>query len=125
MLSTILELLKRYPAMVAGAAMIIALLGGSMVVEFPIDRKVAKLETQIAQTWQQRQSWEQQQVQYHKQKEVEAIEWRMRWIDNEISRISMIPKYLDRPATDQEIWQLEQLRKEWSILQERLHQLKQ
>ena len=111
--------------MAIGALTVIAMLGGSMVIEFPADKKIKQIEIQIAQTWQQRQSWEQQQQIYHRQKEIEAIEWRMRWIDNEINRIQMIPKYLDRGATPEELWQIEQFRQEWSILQDRLYQLKQ
>ena len=125
MLNALITMLKRYPAMAIGALTVIAMLGGSMVIEFPADKKIKQIEIQIAQTWQQRQSWEQQQQIYHRQKEIEAIEWRMRWIDNEINRIQMIPKYLDRGATPEELWQIEQFRQEWSILQDRLYQLKQ
>ena len=123
--------------MIYGAAIAaIGLLGGSFNITLPADEKVAELEMQstaqfeemeksISQNWQQREVWQQQQQQYHRQKEIEAIQWRLRWITNEINRINQIPQYLNRPINPQEQWQVEQLQQEWAILQDRLHQLTQ
>lgn len=98
--------------MVAAAILVVGLLGGSMVIELPADKKIASLETRVAQSWQQQQ-------QYHENREREEIEWRMRYLTDQINRLMQIPEYLGRPLTPEEQWQLEQLRKEWMILKER------
>jgi len=103
--------------------MVITLLGGSMTVTLPADKKVAALETKVAQTWQEREQWQQQQQEYHTDRMVDDIDWRMRYISNEINRINMIPQYLNRALTQEEDWQLEQLKIEWQLLQEKRQQL--
>lgn len=115
--------LEQYKLVYTVAAAALALVGGTIAVELPADRKVAQLEAEFAQNWQQRQTWEQQQQQYHNRREIDDIQWRMRWISNEINRINQIPQYLGRPLTPQEQWQIDQLRQEWELLQERLFQL--
>lgn len=94
------------------AAAVVAMLGGSITLSLPVDEKVKTLETQLAQNWQQQQ-------QYHHDRELEQVEWQMRYISNEINRISQIPNYLKRPLTQEEQWSLEQLKREWGLLQER------
>jgi len=107
-----------------GTAIALAtLLGGSFVIEMPADRKVRELRSEIAQNWQQRQIWEQQQQLYHRNKELEQIRWRMDYITKEINRINAIPAYLNRPLTPQEAWQIEQLKQEWNLLRQREQQL--
>lgn len=111
--------------MIGTAAAIVALLGGTAVVELPADRKVKALEVQVAQTWQQREAWQQQQQVYHNQRELDEIDWRLRYISNEINRINQIPGYLERSLTPEEQWQIEQLKQEWQLLQERRQRLSQ
>lgn len=108
---------------IAATVAVIGLLGGSMVVELPADKKVKAMEIQFAQTWQQREAWQQQQQVYHKQREVEEIQFRLRYISNEINRINQIPQYLNRSPTPEEEWQIQQYKKEWQLLTERLHNL--
>ena len=56
---------------------------------------------------------------YHKQKELENIDWRLRSISAEINRINQIPKYLNRNLSAEEHWQIEQLKIQWNLLQQR------
>ena len=105
------------------AGMVITLLGGSMTVTLPADRKIAALETAVAQTWQEREAWQQTQQEYHTDRRIEDIDFRMRYISNEINRLNMIPQYLDRALTAEESWQIEQLKNEWGLLQNRRQQL--
>ena len=109
--------------MIAAAVAVVTVLGGSMVVELPADKKVKALEVQLAQTWQQREQWQEQQQRYHSNREVEELQFRLRYISNEINRINQIPQYLNRPVTEEEAWQIEQLKQEWALLQERLQEL--
>jgi len=115
----ILDVIKERPGIVIGAAAVIAILGGTAVVELPADRKVAQLEQQVAQTWQQREAWQQQQQIYHKQKEIDEIDWRLRFISDQINRINQIPDYFNRDLTPQEQWQIKQLKDEWALLKEK------
>lgn len=115
-LSKVVDHVKGYPVVYGTVAAVVAVLGGTMSITLPADVKVAQLEQRFAQTWQQQQ-------QYHEEREVEAIDWRMRWVSQEINRINMIPQYLDRALTPEESWQIEQLKNEWALLQERRHQL--
>ena len=117
--------LKEYPVLYAAGAMALTLVGGSVVVELPADKKVAELEVQFAQTWQQQQTWQQAQQQYHRQREVEDIQFRMRYLANEINRLNQLPSYLNRPLSPQESWQIEQYKTEFSLLQQRIEQINQ
>lgn len=105
------------------ALSVVALLGGTVAIKLPADEAVEALEVQFAQTWQQRQMWEQQQHIYHKQQEVEDLQFRMRYLSNEINRINSIPQYLSRGVTPEEEWQVQQYKEEWSILQKRLQRM--
>ena len=119
----LLEIAKARPGTVITAASIVAILGGTAVIELPADRKVKALEVQVAQTWQQREAWQQQQQIYHRDREIEEIDWRLRYISAEINRISQIPRYLNRNLSPEEGWQIEQLKQEYSLLQERRERL--
>ena len=105
--------------MTATVTALLAILGGTVAVELPADRKIAEIESQIAQTWQQREMWQQQQQAYHKAQEIERIDWRLKYLSSEINRINQIPSYLNRDLTPEEKWQIEQLREEWRLLKER------
>lgn len=109
--------------MITTALAVVGLLGGSMVIELPADKKIKAMEIQLAQTWQQRELWQQQQQVYHKQREIEEIQFRLRYISNEINRINQIPQYLGRAPTSEEQWQVEQYKEEWQLLTERLHSI--
>ena len=118
-----LEKIRENPAMTATVVAVVAVLGGTFAVELPADRKVAELESQIAQTWQQREAWQQGQQQYHKRRELDDVDWRLRYLSNEINRIQKIPDYLGRSLTPEESWQIQQLREEWRLLKERRQRL--
>ena len=111
-----IDLLKRYPAMVATLGAGLVLLGGSFAIELPADRKVAALEIQVAQRWEA-------QKRYDRGQELQAIRWRMQYIANEINRIMAIPQYLNRPISPEEQWQVEQLKQEWEYLRQREQEL--
>ena len=98
---------------------VVAVLGGTASIELPADKKVAELEIQVAQTFQQQQQWQTQQQQYHVGRELDDIRWRMRSITQEINRLNMLPEYLGRPLNEQELWQLETLKDDWSMLRDR------
>ena len=108
----IIDLIKRYPAVVVTAALMITALGGTAIVELPADRKVEALEDQVAANWQE-------QTQYHEEQELEAVRWRMRYVSEQINRLNALPQYTDRALTEQELWQLKQLQQEWELLKER------
>ena len=118
-------LIKENPIVIVSALTVVTLLGGSMAIELPADKKVKALEVKIAQTWQQREKWQEQQQRYHTNREVEELQFRLRYISNEINRINQIPQYLNRPMTQEESWTVEQLKEEWVLLQERLQQVSQ
>ena len=103
--------------MYAAGALALTLLGGSVIIELPADKKIAALEDQFTQTWQQQQT-------YHSQRELDDLQWRLRYISNEINRINAIPQYLKRGLTPEETWQIQQYKEEWQLLQERLHRIK-
>lgn len=98
--------------MYATVAAVVAVLGGTMSVTLPADRKVADLEQRVAQTWQQQQ-------QYHERRELEDVRWQMQYISNEINRLNQIPKYLNRSLTDEERWQIDQLKQDFQLLKQR------
>lgn len=98
--------------MYATAAAVVAILGGTMKITLPADEKIAVLEQRMAQTWQQQQ-------QYHERRELEDLRWQMQYISNEINRINQIPKYLNRGLTEEEKWQVEQLKKDFDLLKQR------
>jgi len=98
-------------ALIATAATL-ALLGGTLKVALPVDDRVAVLEDQLAANWVEQRD-------YHKRRELDEIRWRMRWVTQEINRINMIPKYMNRRLSDEERWQIQQLQKEWQLLKER------
>ena len=107
----------------AAAGVVVALLGGSIGVTLPVDERVDVIEQRLAQNWQDRETWQQQQAITHNRNEVRDIEWRMNYISDEINRLNMLPQYLNRGLSSQELWQLERLKAEWEILQERLHEI--
>lgn len=110
--------------MTATALALVAILGGTVAIELPADKKIADLESQIAQTWQQREAWQQQQQIYHKEQELERIDWRLKYLSAEINRINQIPEYLNRELSPEEQWQIDQLREEWRLLQERRQKIR-
>lgn len=110
--------------MTATVTALVAILGGTVAVELPADRKIAELESQMAQTWQQRENWQQQQQIYHRAQEIERIDWRLKYLSSEINRINQIPGYLKRDLTPEEQWQIEQLREEWRLLTERRQRIR-
>lgn len=97
---------------VVAAAIVVSVLGGSVAVTLPADRKVAELEKQFTQNWQQQQ-------QYHQKREQEELYWNMRYISDRINTLLKIPTVLKRPLTPEEQWELEQLRREWMRLKEK------
>ena len=57
------------------------------------------------------------------QQEMQAIMWRMQYLSNEINRLNMLPQYLQRPLTPEELWAVDQAKEEWRLLQQRLQYL--
>jgi len=122
---SLIEAFQKRPMIAATAIATIVIMGGSVAVELPADRKVEALEVKVAQTWQQREAWQQAQQVYHSEREIDEIDWRMRYISNEINRINQIPEYLHRPVNPQEQWQIDQLQSEWKLLREKRERLSQ
>lgn len=116
---SLLDHAKENKAVYLTTVAVVAVLGGTMSVELPADKKVAELKVQLAQTFQQQQQWQTQQQQYHNTRELDDIRWRMRSITQEINRLNMLPEYLGRNLNEQELWQLETLKQEWSLLRDR------
>ena len=108
----ILSLLKENKGVTLTALTVVALLGGTAVIELPADKEIRAVKTEQAQRWEQ-------QYRYDHNAELERIRWRMSDIAREINRINMIPQYLGRPLTAEEAWQIEQLKMEFELLKER------
>ena len=122
-MNKVVEHIKGSPAVYTLLATLAGILGVGVSVELPADRAVAEVRLEVAQISQNTMEYRQQQSQYHKDLEVQRITDRMEDISREINRINQIPKYLKRFATDEEIWQIEQYKSEWKILQSRLLEL--
>jgi len=110
-------------------AFVSILTGSGIAIDFPesnsekFETGLNELRLEVAQNYNQREQQYQQQQNYHRRKELQDVDFELRWITAEINRLNEVPNYFNRGFTSQEIWQMEQLKIQWNLLQERRLQL--
>ncbi len=111
------------------AIAVVAMLGGSIIIELPADKKIAEFKVKVAEQFaevdllasseydRRENQYNQQQV-YHAKKEIEDIDRDMRSASEEINRLNRLPDYLNRALNTEEQWLLETEKTKWNALQQ-------
>lgn len=120
-----LDHLKENKGVYGTALAVVAMLGGAVTVTLPADEAIAEVRIEMAQGWQQQSDRWDREDDRNLQQDIDEAKWRMNAISNEINRLNSLPEYLGRELNAQELWQLDQLKIQWSTLQNRVTDLQE
>ena len=116
------KLIEKHPRCVNSILFILAgfmsVVGATMVVEFPADRKIRAMEQQRSSETIDHNYLHLQQTTSLLTRDLQNIRWQKEDLLREVTRVHSIGTYLNRPATDQELDYIDEIKSQLALMRD-------